>query len=1104
MRNKKIIIYILIFSIFFAISFSSALAIFKERELSFKNLVWDGTIASSYKSGDGSKEFPYIISDGRELAYLSLKLEEEDYSDTYFKLSKDIILNDGVFSYEENNILYEVNDNVYNLKENDNNLYIDEEIKDYINIFPSLKNFKGKLDGNNKHIYGLYLTGDNKVGLFDNLQGKITNLNIINSLSLGGYETSILASNSKGSNISNLLIDGYAIGSTPKEETKEIEINNAFVYLEEIIDLTEYLPNEFGYENVIISGNYNYNDDLTINGEVFNNGLFNLNLTDLELILNIDSEDTEEIELSNVEVTFTEIKGTTAPLIASSKNDTINNVSIYTNVNGNYLSSGVIAQAKDINLNNILSESKVYSNNMSAGVIGYIYDGDNTINHVYNKTNVEGLKTGSLISFVNNSNVEINNAYTETEDFVINEVLMSEVDILNSYTSGGENTEYGATNNIFLTEELTQELFYDDILFDDNIWKYENVHMIKDYNYLNPVIINYKENTYDNNKEYTTKVFDNEDVNFNINFKTNFNNVKTIEYYLANDYIEDLELIEYLPYEEDILIDEEGENILYLKVEIGSTTKYINTPVIVLDKTKPTLSININDHKFKILNEEFDKTNISDNFNVILNASDNLSDLKSVKYFITDEELTKTDLKDKTFQTYNDEITIDETGTYIVYAKATDKAGNTKYVSSNILYYDGFNLTYFNIGENNVYENIYNIDKNSKVKYNFTYEEENTSLNDASYFITSNNKLNNNVKLYLIDNINNKSYMHVINENTNYEEDSNFYYNFDNFTLIGSTSNSVLNNKVNENINDNYTLIIDYKDSNIKEDVINNKISLTIKNDEEVLISTLKNNKSYNVYNNNINSNIDLTLNYTFDEIILNSNSVYEVDILSNVEFDNNIINTNYEYHNNYIKINIESDNKLLRESLKNIKFKVNGKYYYFNYNNDVVIKIDDTFKLNILTSELNNMLPEGDYTLNITSFVGPFRNKIIDETNVYKINARVTKEKIKESLDIKLNKNILSKDNDDKLKITTSNNNVYMSLYEKTKQDPLDQEYTLIDLKDYVDNSLTKHIDDVYHFDKTLNLKLNNFNFNSYKLVFSLYEENKKVEEVSKYFIFK
>ena len=55
---------------------------------------WDGTVASSYASGSGTQRDPYLISDARELAYLSQRTNSgHSYAGSYFALSNSIDLN---------------------------------------------------------------------------------------------------------------------------------------------------------------------------------------------------------------------------------------------------------------------------------------------------------------------------------------------------------------------------------------------------------------------------------------------------------------------------------------------------------------------------------------------------------------------------------------------------------------------------------------------------------------------------------------------------------------------------------------------------------------------------------------------------------------------------------------------------------------------------------------------------------------------------------------------------------------------------------------------------------------------------------------------------
>ena len=64
--------------------------------------VWSGNVASSYRSGSGTRNDPYIISSPEEFAYFAGNLENDTYDGKYFKIINDIVINDGYFYYENN------------------------------------------------------------------------------------------------------------------------------------------------------------------------------------------------------------------------------------------------------------------------------------------------------------------------------------------------------------------------------------------------------------------------------------------------------------------------------------------------------------------------------------------------------------------------------------------------------------------------------------------------------------------------------------------------------------------------------------------------------------------------------------------------------------------------------------------------------------------------------------------------------------------------------------------------------------------------------------------------------------------------------------------
>ena len=99
--------------------------------------VWDGSIADSL-SGEGTKESPYLVSNGAELAFA---IKSGGGTDKFYKLTNDIYLND----------IGKVN------------WTIGTAVGSYkINSWFDNASFEGNIDGNGYVVYGLYFETDDK------------------------------------------------------------------------------------------------------------------------------------------------------------------------------------------------------------------------------------------------------------------------------------------------------------------------------------------------------------------------------------------------------------------------------------------------------------------------------------------------------------------------------------------------------------------------------------------------------------------------------------------------------------------------------------------------------------------------------------------------------------------------------------------------------------------------------------------------------------------------------------------------------------------------------------------------------------------------------
>lgn len=136
--------------------------------------VWDGKKAISFAGGTGTKQDPYLIANGGQLYYM-LSLGNSFTSGKYYKITKDIYLNDVTVSY---------------WKSKSPNVWINSA------------SFGGNLDGDNHIIYGIYYKNYDsdyaglipKLGAVAGYTAKVENIGIEKSYICGKRAGSIVGS----------------------------------------------------------------------------------------------------------------------------------------------------------------------------------------------------------------------------------------------------------------------------------------------------------------------------------------------------------------------------------------------------------------------------------------------------------------------------------------------------------------------------------------------------------------------------------------------------------------------------------------------------------------------------------------------------------------------------------------------------------------------------------------------------------------------------------------------------------------------------------------------------------------------------------------------
>ena len=143
------------------------------------------------------------------------------------KLDKDIVINNGVFKYENTTSSYTLGDKTVYLKPYTNELYETQELTNSplstINQLSSINNFEGYFDGDYNSIYGLYMTSEEQdLALFKNLSGTVENLYLENTFIYGGANTTSLAANTSNATVKDIFVNGYVVGT--KDDYSEVQV----------------------------------------------------------------------------------------------------------------------------------------------------------------------------------------------------------------------------------------------------------------------------------------------------------------------------------------------------------------------------------------------------------------------------------------------------------------------------------------------------------------------------------------------------------------------------------------------------------------------------------------------------------------------------------------------------------------------------------------------------------------------------------------------------------------------------------------------------------------------------------------------------------------
>ena len=224
---------------------------------------------------------------------------------------------------------------------------------------------------------------------------------------------------------------------------------------------------------------------------------------------------------------------------------------------------------------------------------------------------------------------------------------------------------------------------------------------------------------------------------------------------------------------------------------------YINSDILTLDNVKPLISITTDGFEWTNLKESINNTYVDKTLDLVVSANDDISGIKSIEYYITNEVIKENDLEQLPstyFKEYDKGISINQLGKYIIYVKVSDYSGNISYANTDRIILDGYEITKLYAGSNKGTYDTTNISRNSQISIDISYNNESEEINNLSHNLVTNFLLPIWTKITLIDFIKNKVYTYKISTSEDiygYAENNKATYPFTEFDEVGSISKNI-------------------------------------------------------------------------------------------------------------------------------------------------------------------------------------------------------------------------------------------------------------------------------------------------------------------------
>ena len=365
---------------------------------------WNGTIASGFAGGSGTKDDPYLISTGAQLAYFAKRINSVDISSSYFRLTNSINLNGREWTPIGNNSTSPSSSYSPQFRGNfDGNGYIVYNFKvsvaqsygyTYYGLFGYL-GYGSTVKNLGVEDFSINITQSAEI-YAGGLAGWASNAKITNCYAIGNISAS--ATQASNSYTKTSATSGGLIGKCHTSSINNCSAN-VEVYSEDYysVSYSGGLVGWFGYSNIT-----NSHATGNVKSEFYAGGL---------VAYACDATVTNSYSTSNVTINDNRMVYP-GGLIGKAEKTTITNCHATGNITSDYWAGGLICETDSkCVISNSYATGNVYAEQDAGGFIAY--SGASNIENCYSTGEIEGgYWCGGFIGKNCNSSSAITNCYS--------------------------------------------------------------------------------------------------------------------------------------------------------------------------------------------------------------------------------------------------------------------------------------------------------------------------------------------------------------------------------------------------------------------------------------------------------------------------------------------------------------------------------------------------------------------------------------------------------------------------------------------------------------------------------------------------------------------